>query len=156
MPGVNHDWQDIDRYFAIHENSLEQVEEYFIVAHDVRHPTVLDRTQVQFRGTLKCLGHIEIHLNLWLDRDSSDRVRGRQFAYHAQISKPRVVNILRYDNAAHYPDHPDTFHKHLFDAVGKQVGIEHIGRQDFPTLRNVIDEVFEWWKAARDDTRYYP
>lgn len=66
------------------------------------------------------------------------------------------MRILRYDNAHDYPDHPDAFHKHLFGAAGKPAGVQRIGQDQFPTLRQVIDEVFDWWKANKDDPRYYP
>lgn len=155
MPGTNHDWQVMDRYFTIHERCLDQVEEYFVVEHNVRFPVTRSHTRIRFRGFLQCLGGIEVFIDLGLVRDKVDRVRGRRFTYHAQISTPQVITVLRYDNAPHYPAHPDAFHKHLFDASGNPAGVVHIGRRQFPTLRNVIDEVFEWWKANRDDPRYY-
>lgn len=155
MSPARHEWQDLDRYLQVHESSLEPTETYFVTENDLRVPVLLTPAEVHFRGVIRCLGDIEIHTRIWLERNRRNQIRGISFRYHAQIGRPRVIPILRYDNADHYPDHPDAFHKHLFDATGKQVAIEHVGRDAFPTLRNVIDEVFEWWKQARDDPHYY-
>ncbi len=158
MPGENHGWMRLDRYLAIHQSCMDQVEDYFVVDHDLQAPSFVSLSQVRFTGVIPCHDGIEIHVDQILERDSTDRVRPSFYRYHVQFRvpvdieplAPRVVNILRYDNAHPYPDHPDPFHKHLFTSVGKPAGVEHIGREHFPTLRNVIDEVFEWWKERRD------
>lgn len=155
MPGENLGWMDLERFLAIHERCMEDVEEYFVLSHDLYGPIVRRADLVRFSGMMHCLDGIEIHVFLELRRDERNRVRGRRFQYHAQLRIPpdndvdafRIVNILRYDNASHFRSHPDAFHKHLFADDGSPIGVEHVGRQDFPALRNVIDEVFEWWKV---------
>lgn len=156
MPETRRRWRNINRFQDTHRRDLEQAEEYFVIAHDLRNPVLLSSTWLRYHGVLSCHGGIEIHVNHQLVRDHSNRVRTAVVSYHAQITEFEVVHIVRYDNAHDYPDHPDAFHKHLFDAAGKPAGVEHIGRDNFPTLRQVIDEVFNWWKANRDDPRYYP
>lgn len=131
MTRSSHDWLNIDRYVLIQERCLEQVEEYFVGNHNVRLPVLVTPTDVEFRGVLQCLGDIEIFIDLRLDRDGADNVRNRRLTYHAQICIPRVLRILRYDNSEHYPDHPDAFHKHLFDPAGNPSGLQHIGRDHF-------------------------
>lgn len=157
MPGENPGWMNLDRYLAIHERCLDDAEEYFVVRHNLYEPIVRRADFIRFSGTMHCHDGIEIHVFLELKRDARNRVRGRRFQYHAQLRVPpsndvgafHIVNILRYDNASHFRMHPDAFHKHLFADDGTPIGVEHVGRQNFPTLRNVIDEVFEWWQAHR-------
>ncbi len=145
MPGVNHDWHDLEHYLAIHDRRMAEAEEYFVVSHDLHRPLVLSPTQLRFKGIIHCHGGIEIHVDKILDLDNRNMVRGRSYKYHAQISGSPVMNILRYDTAPHDRDHPDAFHKHVFDDVGNEE-VLHVGRQAWPTLAQVIDEVYAWWQ----------
>lgn len=154
MPGDNDGWMDADRYVQIHQSCMDQVEKYFVLDHDLHRPSFVSISQIRFQGIIHCNDGIEIHVDEVLLRDRRNRVRGYVYRYHALIrmesridpAMSHVVNILRYDNADHFANHADAFHKHTFTADGDPDAVQHIGRQNFPTLRNVIDEVFEWWK----------
>lgn len=144
MPGTNHDWLDLDHYLAIHERCMAQAETYFVFDHDIHRPVVISSTQVRFTGVIHCYDDIEIHVDKVLDRDTINRVRGRYYRYHAQRTNP-VIPILRYDTSPHFHEFPDRFHKHDFDANGQETRVVHIGRQHWPTLLDVINEVYDWW-----------
>lgn len=160
MPGENHGWIRLDRYLEIHQTCMDDIADYFVVGHNVQQmPALVSSNQVRFSGVISCYAGIEIHVDQILERDDRNRVRALFFRYHAQLRvpaatsppTPRIIYILRYDNAHHFREHPDAFHKHLFTLHGEPASVQHVGREHFPTLRNVIDEVFEWWQQHRDN-----
>lgn len=52
---------------------------------------------------------------------------------------------------------PDAFHKHVFSKRSwRETSVEHIGREQLPTLLEVIDELHDWWVQNRDDPLVYP
>lgn len=110
-------------------------------------------------GDLFCKGGLVIHVDKTLEVDDRRRVRGRLYRYQAQFVTPPVREIFRYDNAHVYSKegHPDAYHKHVFSPfTWKQIDVAHIGRQDWPTLQDVIDELFDWWQKHKEDPRIYP
>jgi hypothetical protein len=147
MPGENHDWLNLDHYLAIHERCMAQAEENFVVAHDLLWSVVVAPHMIRFRGIVRCHGELEIHVDKTLDRDRLNRVKGRRYSYQALIAGVPPVRIFRYDNADHFRNHPDAFHRHRFDSVGREIAVEHAGRQNWPTLLDVIDELYDWWRA---------
>ena len=67
--------------------------------------------------------------------------------------------IFRYDNDHIYTRerYPDAFHKHVFSSrTWKEIEVVHVGRENSPTLLEVIDELHAWWLANRDDPLIYP
>ncbi|MGI8977576.1 MAG: hypothetical protein ACR2GS_12730 [Thermomicrobiales bacterium] len=38
----------------------------------------------------------------------------------------------------------------------RETSVEHIGREQLPTLLEVIDELYGWWILNRDDPLVYP
>ena len=100
-----------------------------------------------------------LHVSIALERRPDDRVRGVFYRYQAQFADPPLRQIFRYDNAHIYTHeaHPDAFHKHVFnDRTWKEIDVEHVGREKFPTLLEVIDELYDWWLQHRDDPLIYP
>jgi hypothetical protein len=94
-----------------------------------------------------------------LEQDRRHRVRSVVFRYQAQFADPPHRRIFRYDNGHIYSreGHPDAFHKHIFsNRTWRETSVEHVGRDQFPTLLEVIDELFDWWVQNRDAPLVYP
>lgn len=58
-----------------------------------------------------------------------------------------AVSLFRYDNSAHH-EQADPHHRHRYDANGREIlPVEHVGADGWPTLGEVIEEAFEFWKS---------
>ena len=158
MSRGKHDWMEIDRYLAVLDACLEKAETYFVEDSRISIPTLVTPEEVHIRGELICKDGLVIHVDNVLERDQRGRVRGTDFRYQAQFITPPLRQIFRYDNGHVYTreGHPDAFHKHVFsDRTWRETEVIHIGREHFPTLAEVIDELYQWWLEHRDDTLVY-
>lgn len=159
MPGVNRDWHDLEHYLAVHDQCLERSCQYFVENPELVVPRVRGAKTVRIHGDLFCKGGLVIHVDKSLEVDDRHRARGFLYRYQAQFVAQPLREIFRYDNDHTYTreGHPDAYHKHVFSTVTwKQAEVVHIGREKFPTLLNVIDELYEWWCDHKDDERIYP
>jgi len=138
---------------------MEECRSYF-VEDDTLQFEVVSRDRISLAGRIFCHGDLVIHVNKILELNSSHEVRGLLYSYQAQfVSAPERI-IFRYDNAHTYSKegHQDGFHKHTFSfRTWKEiVPPTWIGRQDWPELSKVIDELYDWWIEHRDDPLIYP
>lgn len=160
MPGINRDWLDLEHYIAIHEQCLQLSCEYFVENADLIVPRVKSERIVRIRGDLFCKGDLVIHVDKSIEIDDRRRARGFLYRYQAQfVTFPPLRQVFRYDNDHVYvrEGHPDAYHKHVFSTVTwKETAVVHIGRENWPTLQKVIDELFDWWQEHKDDERIYP
>lgn len=143
----------------MHDRWIDSACSYFVVDPDVIIPSAISPTDVRLKGSLFCRGGLVLHVDILLERDARDRVRGLVYRYQAQFSGLPLRRVFRYDNDHTYTreGHPDAFHKHVFsDRTWREVEVVHIGRDRFPNLLDVIDELHEWWLANRDDPLIYP
>lgn len=144
-----------EQYQAIHAKKIADYSPHFIVSDEL--VPQLAPTAVIWRGTLFCAANIEIHVNkaqdLFTRPDGRLAVQTQAYDYHVlQRLRQGERNLFRYDNSHPHPEHPDAHHRHEYDANGLSRA-EHLcdrGWQvgDWPNLGQVIDEVYEWWRAA--------
>jgi len=159
MPHSKHGWLDFDRYLSIHDRCIERASSYFVEQSTLVVPNIVAPDEIRIHGDLFCYGGLVIHLDNTLEMDQHNRVRGVDFRYQAQFQQLPLRSIFRYDNGHVYKreGHLDAFHKHLFnDRTWTEIAVEHIGREQFPTLLEVIDELYNWWVQHRDDPMIYP
>ncbi|MCA9876209.1 MAG: hypothetical protein KC442_00445 [Thermomicrobiales bacterium] len=153
-----HGWYELHNYLFLHSLHLQRfVEEGFIVQNALSHGSSYDP-----RGNLIELmitGRITCQHRLFLDVEEefefSERsgrvwVRVNGCKYHAGILGHPPRTIFRYDTAHPYAGHPDNYHKHLFDhETWREIGTPiWIGRQQWPSLAEVIDELRAWWETT--------
>ena len=158
MPGEIDDWMDVDRHLAIHERCLDYAGTYFIEEPDSLVVDFLFTHTLRIHGDLVCKGGLTLHVDKYLEHDSKNQVRGYRYRYHAQFVDPPLRQIFRYDNDHVYvrEGHADAFHKHIFsDRTWKEIEVQHVGRENFPTLLEVIDELYDWWLRKRNDPLIY-
>lgn len=80
-------------------------------------------------------------------------VRTVEYSYHAlRRAGEEAISLFRYDNVHPKAGHPDRHHRHSYD----ERGLERepplpIGAARWPTLGEVIKELYEWWYAWRAD-----
>src|SRR5690606_41520456 len=105
-------------------------------------------------------GNLVIQCDKTLERNERNQIRGLRYSYQAQFASPPLRQIFRYDNSHVYVEegHEDAFHKHQFSfRTWKEIEPPvWIGRQNWPELSKVIDELYEWWIEHRDDRLIYP
>lgn len=150
--GFSHDpigWLALDRYITIHEESLRRLESYAIL--DSGLTTTFTNDRVRIIGFLLCDGGVGLYVKIVLELNRYNQVRGLQFTYQAQMPGLLVRPIFRYDNAHQYTleGHPDAFHKHVWNYQTWEE-IEPpawIGRYHWPTLAQVVEEVWDWWQV---------
>lgn len=151
-PGLDlHHAIDVDRYFTIHEESLRRLESWAVISNQLQ--TIIDAEEgrIFIQGELRCLGDISLFVDTQLLVDSHRKVRGKSYSYQAQLAEPPLRPIFRYDNAHQYTleGHPDAFHKHVWNyRTWEEIEPPAwIGRYHWPTLAQVVEEVWDWWQV---------
>jgi hypothetical protein len=116
---------------------------------------------IWLRGQIACLGDIVITVAkmLRIVDAKKNRVLAERYNYNVHLSDGAL--ILRYDNAHSHPGHRDAYHKHVYDPfVGDVTGrVEWIGHDYWPTLADVIKEVYRWYgvnASQLESPRTYP
>lgn len=142
---------DVDRFFTIHEESLRLLESWAIISNELGTIVDIDAGRIIIRGELRCQGDISLFVDMQLVVDKNRKVREKSFSYQAQMAALRIRQTFRYDNAHQYifKGHPDAFHKHVWNYETWQE-IEPsawIGRYHWPTLAQVVEEVWDWWQV---------
>lgn len=149
-----HDWISWDQYQNIHNSRLQDFDHFILDNQLTAVPTDI---LVFWNGSLYCMNGIEIVVEKTQDvrsRDGVPEVRTRTYKYQVlQKDGERAVKLLRYDNSTHHQDHPDAHHRHRFDENGEQIyPVEHVGADKWPTLGDVIQEVYDRWFIDTDKT----
>ena len=153
------EWQALDRCLSMDDRGIDVACSYFVVDPGMIIPSTISSTDVRLKGRLSCHGGLVLHADIVLERDVRDRVRGLIYRYQTQFADLPRRRVLRCDNDHVYAreGHPDAFHKHVFSMrTWKEINVVHIGRDRFPNLLEVIDELYAWWLAHRDDPLIYP
>lgn len=142
------------RYREIHQTCMMQFKSskysHFV---DCDSLTFSEDTEkgILLSGEIACLGKILIRAEKslrTLECLNGDRiVQTVWYAYNASVQDHG--NILRYDNQDqdwYRPGHLDEHHKHLFDwQSGHEIDIQWIGKCKWPTLGDLIHEVYVWY-----------
>lgn len=138
---------------------MDKLRTYF-VDRDTLEFGALNPTLLRLEGAIFCKGDIVLHVDKILERNASGQVRGVRYRYQAMFAAPPKREIFRYDNDHVYEreGHADAFHKHIFnDRTWQEIGPpEHIGHMNWPTLQQVLDELYDWWILHREDPLIYP
>ena len=104
-------------------------------------------------GRIHCKGGLQIDVNKRLrlgDESGHDTVQTVAYSYN--VSLQNLGNIFRYDSP--HPTHNREHHVHRYDVLnGDTEGtVEMDYREDeWPTLREVVDEAAEWYYAHLRD-----
>lgn len=143
-----------EQYQAIHAKKIADLSPHFIVTDEL--VPQLTPNAVIWRGVLYCVDNLEIHVfkiqDLFERPDGRPAVQTQLYEYHVLQRLPqRERNLFRYDNAHLHHEHPDAHHRHEYDEHGAS-RVEHLVARgwpvgDWPTLGDLIDEVYEWWRA---------
>ncbi len=103
-------------------------------------------------GRIWCRHGLFVDVRNVLEINERRPVRGKLYKYHAALDGPSHRPIFRYDNSHTYlrEGHPDAFHKHRFDhQTWEEVRPpEWIGYDNWPTLADVIEELYDWWQKT--------
>lgn len=101
-------------------------------------------------GRLICKGGLFIKVQKLIERNNRNQVRTFRYSYHAGLEGDADRSIFRYDNAHTYvrEGHADEHHKHRFDYAtwGEIAPPQWVGVHNWPTLTDVIEELYEWWQ----------
>ncbi len=146
MPADRHGWNDLEHYIGIHFSCLSDFE-HFILDDGVI-IAIAGPDTVTVSGRLRCQDGIYLDVRKILELNERNQVRTSKYKYHAGIAGEGSRPLFRYDNAHGYgrAGHVDNHHKHVFDETGKESrDPEWIGRDRWPTMREVIVELEEWW-----------
>ena len=78
-------------------------------------------------------------------------VKTRRYSYHALRRRDdQTVDLFRYDNIHAHEGHRTRHHRHRFDLSGGEIKpSEHMGEDGWPTLGQVLDELFQVWVEDR-------
>jgi hypothetical protein len=148
--GDRHRWNGLDGYLLIHDKRIADFD-HFIVDNGLRH--TVTPTVVTWDGIIRFQGGIEVKV----EREQAARtnhgrlqVRTETYSYHAyrRVGR-RTTNIIRYDNAHPYAGHPDAHHRHRYEPDGTEGPVEHVGHDDWPTLGDVIQELYDLWVSEQ-------
>lgn len=147
--GDRHGWNSIEGYFNAHERHVERFADYFLV-NDALQFWPVDSDQIKGEGRLTFRDGLFIDVHKVLIRNNRGQVRTASYSYHAGIEGPSDRTIFRYDNAHEYARerHPDAHHKHRYNhATWEEIEPpEWIGYDRWPTLAEVIEELYVWWE----------
>jgi len=156
--GESHVWNSYENYLAVHEKCMESLSHYFVESDSLSF-VAIPPTNILLKGSMYCQGSLVLHVEKTLAVNDLRQVRGIRYRYQAQFSDPPTGEIFRYDNAHDgYHGHPDAFHKHVFSPLTWRAVFppEHVGIENWPTLQEVLDELYQWWLDHRDNSRIYP
>lgn len=148
-PGDPHGWNDLDSYLTIHDSWLERFQGFFLIENQLRLDMLGPATLV-IRGRLLFAGGLFIDVDKTLEINERNQVRTVRYSYHAGIAGRADRPVFRYDNAHTHPGHEDEHHKHIFDhRTWQEIRPPAcVTRAGWPTLGQVIDELYEWWQET--------
>jgi hypothetical protein len=142
-------------YVSAHEGHMKALGDGLIIDHDLQ--LVPDGHLLRLLGHVALRGGVMIKvyktLQVWKERGELWCVT---IDYEYNVFVQGRGNVFRYDNADHFVGRPgfmhaDEHHKHLFDPPGRKNGVQHVGKDDWPHLSDVIKEAHDWW--VKNDER---
>jgi Family of unknown function (DUF6516) len=154
-------------YRTIHETVMERFKVSRFVGEETLEFTNQLPGVIELRGEIACLGNLLITVEKYLRilSGEGDNALVQTSYYIYNVSLRGYGNVLRYDNSHDRPGHPDRHHKHQFNLTDEPSEPEEsgdvvwVGRQSWPTLGRVIQEVQEWYwlnREALDKPDSYP
>lgn len=152
--GNRHDWNSLDNYITTHDAQLKRLGKYFVEEEgDCLILRWVDDQTLHIEGTIWCHGNIFLNVNKTLQVNERNQVRTVLYSYHAGVIVKGVTkNLFRYDNAHEYvrEGHSDAHHKHDYDwdTQEQMRAPKWIGHDGWPTLDEVLDELYDWWQEA--------
>ena len=103
-----------------------------------------------WEGRLRLVDGLEIRVSKHQNIDfgpGGPHVETQEYSYQVlRKDTEGVTNLWRYDNAHSYVGHADAHHLHLYRDDGTDE-VVHVGEAGWPTLGDVIDDLFSWWSA---------
>ena len=154
-----HGWNSLDNYLAVHDSCMSDLREYFVDS-DTLAFEVIDGRTLRLHGSVYCHGGLVLHVTKLLELNDTQQIRTFRYRYQAQFAEPPTRQIFRYDNDHAYlrENHADAHHRHRFNIrTWKEITPpEWVGHDHWPVLREVLDELYEWWILHRDDRLIYP
>ena len=149
---AKHDWNSWDHYQDSHLRRIQDYADYFILRDAL--VATMARAEVRWWGVLYCVDGLEIRVTEGQEvryRSGQPQVQTVEYRYHVlRREDGKTINLFRYDNIHQQPGHPDSHHKHRFDAQGTETEPPtHVGADGWPTLGDVIEEAYEWWLRWR-------
>ncbi len=147
--GEKHGWLWFDRYELIHREVLAA--HPFVIADRTQFVPVANRLgRMRCMGLIACRGGIEIEVDKHLavrSVDNRTQVRGFKYRYHARIrERGSARNALRYDSG--HAHTPDVYHRHEYDPETGHDRLTTMTREEFPVLREMVDELAEMFHHA--------
>lgn len=149
--GDPHGWNALANYLNVHHRRLDDLREYFVIGDDLQYDFPTAYT-FEIRGRVRCRHGLFVDVDKTLEVNDKHQVRTIKYSYHAGVEGKQDRPIFRYDNAHRYAreGHADEHHKHRFDpATWQEIEPpEWIGRDRWPHLNEVIEELREWWETT--------
>lgn len=150
-PGDPRGWTSLDQYLTTLDAQLRRLGNYFVERSDLS-ITATGEHRFQLRGRIYCQYGLFVDVTEVLVIDDLHRVRCTRYKYHAGFAGEVSRSVFRYDNAHVYAreGHQDAYHKHRFNySTWEEIAPPiWIGRDDWPTLAEVIDELYDWWQEV--------
>lgn len=146
-----HNPNRLENYVKIHNSYIELFIREGFVHEDTKYNLQFKRklNSIVLQGEIGCLGKIIIMVNKTLrvisGQGQNAMVKTSKYSYNASVQG--CGNFLRYDNAHIHHDHPDPYHKHIYNfnlpncTEGR---VDWVGYDNWPTLDKVIEEVKTW------------
>jgi hypothetical protein len=148
------------KYREIHETVTQQfIDNGFVESETLEFTNELPRV-IRLSGEMSCCGNILITIDKYLRIQGDaegDNALVSTYYYTYNASVQGCGNFLRYDNTHSRPGHPDCHHKHVMDWHVKDerddpnAEVIWVGRDSWPTLGRVIQEVQEWYWLNREE-----
>lgn len=145
-----HGWNSLDGYLAAHHAQLTRLGDFFVEENGL---TIFpqDADHLRIEGRLRCRGIIFVDVRKVLVFNERNQVRCIHYKYRAGLVGDTARPILRYDNSHTYQreGQPDAFHKHRYDPyTWEEIRPPlWVGYDNWPTLAEVLDELYEWWRV---------
>jgi hypothetical protein len=128
---------------------MQVLRTYFVERDDLRVET-LTPNLLCMRGRIVCKHGLFVDVYKILELNEFDQIRTEKYDYHAGVIGPVARSIFRYDNAHEHTSagHQDRHHKHVFNhrTWEERTPPEWIGHANWRTLKQVVDELHEWWQ----------
>lgn len=151
-----HGWNSLENYFIVHERRIQEWQQIGFVIEDGIASAAVAHDLILMEGRLICQDGIYVSVRKSLELDASlQRVRTVRYSYHVGITGSPDRTLFRYDNAHPHAGHPDEHHKHCFDHTtwDEIRPPQHVGREHWPHLSDVIEEAYGWWLSTNQPDR---
>lgn len=149
--GDPHGWNALQNYLQVHHRYLDDLRTYFVVGDDLQYE-FLAEDLFEIRGRVRCQHGRFVDVGKTLEINLWRQVRTIRYSDHAGLEGREDRPIFRYDNAHRYvrESHEDEHHRHRFDTTNWQElePPEWIGRERWPHLNEVIEELRDWWEQT--------